>query len=66
MDYFFFLNCNLMMVHLVDLGNDVGHGEAEPLIEGDGSITIGIHSCEQGFSFLPCQGGQRHSKPGGT
>ena len=48
---------------LVDLGNDVGHGEAEPLVEGDCSITIGIHGGEHGLPLIWGQGGKAHSKP---
>merc|ERR1719154_314007 len=48
---------------LVDLGNDVGHGEAEPLVKGDCSITVGIHGGEHGLPLVWGQGWQAHSKP---
>ena len=49
----------------VDLGNDVGHGEAEPLVEGDSSITVSIHGSEHGLPLVWGQGGEAHSKPEG-
>ena len=47
----------------IDLGNDVGHGEAEPLVKGDSSITVGIHGGEHGLPLVWGQGGEAHSKP---
>ena len=49
----------------IDLGNDVGHGEAEPLIIGDSSITVSIHGGEHGLPLVSGQGGEAHSKPEG-
>ena len=67
MDYFFgkdWGDCELDTLELlVDLGNDVGHGEAEPLVEGDCSITIGIHGGEHGLPLIWGQGGEADSKP---
>ena len=49
----------------VDLGNYVGHGEAEPLVKGDSSITISMHGGEHGLPLVRGKGGEAHSKPEG-
>ena len=52
-------------VSLLQPADEAGQGEAEPLVEGDGPVTVLVNLLEQSLRLLPLHRGDLQPEPGG-